>query len=97
MSGMVPVYTACLAGVHFQTSDNVQLGGFLLEEVITKLWQELDVIRARDSADATSDDIASKEACNLMLVLCYLYNFGVAHSLLMYDVIRNLIRTFHRG
>lgn len=94
MSGMVPVYTACLAGVHFQTSDNVQLGGFLLEQVITKLWQELDVIRVRDPSDATGEDIASKEACNLMLMLCYLYNFGVAHSLLMYDVVRNLIQHF---
>lgn len=96
MSGMIPTYVACLAGIHVQTSDNVQLGGFLLEQVITRLWQELATIRSNDddAVDAAGDDTASKETCNLVLVLGYLYNFGVAHCSLMYDVIRNLIDNF---
>ena len=91
MSGMIPMYTACLAGVHVQTSDSIQLGGFLLEEIIIRLWQELATIRSNNDSEAGIDDASSKEACNLMLVLCYLYNFSVAHCSLMYDLIRNII------
>jgi nucleolar MIF4G domain-containing protein 1 len=97
MSGMIPVYVACLAGVHVQTSDSIQLGGYLLEQVITKLWQELTTIQSKLSTpadDPLSDDGTTKEACNLLLVLCYLYNFGVAHCALIYDIIRNLIHRF---
>jgi nucleolar MIF4G domain-containing protein 1 len=99
MTGMIPVYVACLAGVHLQTSDSVQLGGYLLEQVITKLWQKLATIRSKDVAelvvdDPTQDDGMSKETCNLLLVLCYLYNLGVAHCSLMYEIIRNFIDHF---
>jgi nucleolar MIF4G domain-containing protein 1 len=98
MSGMIPVYVACLAGVHLQTSDNIQLGGYLLEQVITKLWQAIAMIRSQHATmadgDPLQDDGTTKEACNLLLVLCYLYNFGVAHCALMYEIIRNLIHHF---
>ena len=96
MSGMIPVYAACLSGVHVQTSDNVQLGGYLLEQVITLLWGELATIRSKKQGESSTDDDAtvSKDASNLMLMLCYMYNFSVAHCTLVYDVIRSLIEHF---
>jgi len=97
MTGMIPVYVACLVGVHVQTGDTVQLGGFLIEHVVTKLWSELQSSRLSSSHDAAvtpSDVEVNKEVCNLMLVLCYLYNYSMVHSTFMYDVIRHFINHF---
>jgi hypothetical protein len=40
MLGMIPVYVASLAGVHFQTGDTVQLGGYLIEQMIVRLMED---------------------------------------------------------
>lgn len=97
MTGMIPVYVACLAGIHIQTGDKVQLGGYLMEHVVTMLWNDLQLSRIQDidKEVGTAEEIeVDKEICNLMLVLCYLYNFGIVHSTFMYDVIRHFIEHF---
>jgi nucleolar MIF4G domain-containing protein 1 len=97
MAGMIPVYVACLAGIHIQTGDSVQLGGFLMEHVLTKLWNDLQLSRTQDSdkeVGIAGDIEVNKEICNLMLVFCYLYNFGIVHSSFTYDVIRHFIEHF---
>lgn len=96
MSGFIPVYVSCMVGVHFQTGDQVQLGGYLLEQLITQLWKELSAARIgrEDDSNAAEDEFISKEASNLTLVLCYLYNYGIVHCTFLYDVIRELIEHF---
>jgi nucleolar MIF4G domain-containing protein 1 len=89
MVTMIPVYTGCLAGVHLQTGDNVQLGGYLVEHIVSRLWK----VRKLEAEGGSEDDI-SKEASNLMLCICYLYNFGSVHSSLMFDMVRSFIESF---
>jgi nucleolar MIF4G domain-containing protein 1 len=84
MSGMIPVYVACLAGVHFQTGETVQLGGHLIEQMICRLMK----VRKEESEEE------SKEASNLILCICYMYNFGLVHSGFMFDIVRTLIESF---
>ena len=97
MTGMIPVYVACLAGVHVQSGDNVQLGSYLMEHVVTKLWLDLQAsrIQCTDTETTNNDDVlVNRQICNLMLVLCYLYNYSIVHSTFMYSVIRHLIEKF---
>jgi len=98
MKGMIPAYLACIIGVHIQSNDTVQVGEYLLEAVVTELWSELDAFRGRGSNDDADQglpsEIVSKHICNRMLILCYLYNFGIVHCSFMYSVIRHLIEKF---
>lgn len=97
MTGMIPVYVACLAGVHVQSGDNVQLGGYLMENVVTKLWSDLQASRIQCTdfeTDNNDDVLMNRQICNLMLILCYLYNYSIVHSTFMYNVIRHLIENF---
>jgi len=36
----------------------------------------------------------NKEASNLLLIVCYLYNYGAVHGTLMYDLVRDFIANF---
>jgi len=95
MTGLIPVYTACITGVHIQTGDTVQLGEYILENVIVELLDRLK--ESREASQSTDDDqkeMENKHICNLMLVLCYLYNYGVVHCSFIYDIIRQLIENF---
>lgn len=98
MTGLIPVFMACLVGVHIQTGDTVQISEFILETAVSELWKELAAFRKRGSDDTVEDEVpaevASKRICNRMLVLCYLYNYNVVHCSFMYDVIRHLIDEF---
>ncbi len=95
MTGLIPVYTACITGVHIQTGDTVQIGEFILENVVLEL---LDCLKESREASQNSDDdqkeMETKQICNLMLVLCYLYNYGIVHCSFIYDIIRHLIENF---
>jgi nucleolar MIF4G domain-containing protein 1 len=103
MTGLIPVYTACLTGVHLQTGDTVQVGEAILEYVVVEMWQQLENWRKTSPSDKDDNDdddktfqkeIKSKHICNLILILSYLYNYNVVHCSLMYDVIRHLIDKF---
>ena len=103
MTGLIPVYVACLVGVHVQTGDTVQLGEFLLEMVVLEFWKNLETARKdmkkgsrnkESNDDDTVVDMKKKETCNLMLVLCYLYNYNIVHCSFLYDLIRSLIENF---
>jgi nucleolar MIF4G domain-containing protein 1 len=98
MTGLIPVYMACLTGVHVQTSDTIQVGETLLEYVVVELWQQLKFCRNNNFADTEDEmhqkEIKSKHICNLILVLAYLYNFNLVHCSFMYNVIRHLISNF---
>lgn len=96
MSSLIPIYMACVAGVHFQVGDKAQLGGFTLEQVVLELWQYLENARqlSQSNADGGGDIHTDKEGPNLMLIICYLYNYNIAHCTLMYDIIRHFIKGF---
>ena len=104
MSGLIPIYVACASGVHVQTGDDVQLGGYLLEHIVLDLLNELEEARNVQEDDDTAieyDDgagdesvLSNKRPCNLVLILCYLYNYNIVHCALMYDLIRELIENF---
>jgi nucleolar MIF4G domain-containing protein 1 len=98
MTGLIPVYVACVVGVHCQTGDTVQLGEYLLEMTVTELWKDIETLRSGNTDGGTEGDVLnerkSKPVCNLMLVLCYLYNYSIVHCSFMYDMIRNLIENF---
>jgi nucleolar MIF4G domain-containing protein 1 len=103
MTSLIPIYMACVSGVHFQAGDAVQLGGFVIEKVVLELWEEMK--KKKDSSDLPdsssqhelddSDPLhSSKEASNLMMIICYLYNYNTIHCSLMYDIVRRLIKSF---
>jgi nucleolar MIF4G domain-containing protein 1 len=100
MVGLIPVYIAALCGVHFIKGDAVQVGEYIMEKVVLNLWRELQSTRDKSlpSDDPTvlisDDDLVAKETSNLTLCLCYLYNFGVVHCSLLYDIVRDLIASF---
>jgi nucleolar MIF4G domain-containing protein 1 len=98
MTGLIPAYVAAITGVHIEKGDTAQLGEFLIEKTVLEIWKKLEVIRSvnsqNDSPLGEESLTVNKETSNLILVLCYLYNFGVVHCSLIYDAIRNLIESF---
>lgn len=98
MKGMIPVYVGCMIGAHIQTGDTVQIGEYMIEAVVSELWNDLEKFRRRNPTDTTDEslpaEIASKHICNRMLILCYLYNFNIVHCSFMYDIVRHLIEKF---
>ncbi|KAL7578336.1 hypothetical protein ACA910_012742 [Epithemia clementina (nom. ined.)] len=103
MTGLIPLYAAALVGVHIQKGDAAHLGEFIIERAVTEFDKELQRERAttqdetKDGESNTPNDESmptDKRVFNLMLLLCYLYNFDIVHCSLIYDVIRDLIISF---
>ena len=96
MSGLIPVYAAALVSVHVQKGDSAQLGEYIMEMTVSSLFKSLPVERERRGTSQPDEVSGSetREGSNLMLILCYLYNFDLVHCGLMYDVIRDLIKSF---
>jgi nucleolar MIF4G domain-containing protein 1 len=98
MTGLIPVYIASIVGVHMQTGDTVQLGEYVFESVVTELWKELEDSRQQNSDEGGREnepvEIEKRRICNLMLILCCLYNYNIVHCSFMYDIVRHLIENF---
>lgn len=97
MSGLIPLYIGSMAGVHWLGGDSIQLGGNLVELSITKLFNSLKKGRSKSNSEgenAQENELINKEASNLLLIVCYLYNYGVIHCSLIYDLIRDFIANF---
>jgi len=97
MSGLIPIYIACVSGVHYQIGDVVQLGGDIIERAILSLWDELKKFRdnaTSSTGSSSTTEHISKEASNYMLIICYLYNYSVVHCTLIYDLVLNFIQHF---
>jgi nucleolar MIF4G domain-containing protein 1 len=97
MAGLIPVYVASIVGAHIQTGDTVQIGEYMLEQVVTEMWKGLQQLRKEETQDedvGVAEELENKSACNLTLILCYLYNFNFVHCSFMYDIIRHLINEF---
>ena len=101
MSGLIPLYIGSMAGVHWLGGDGVQFGGSLVEWSVSKLMDSLNRGRGSESAGINNEngqeqkhDMINKEASNVLLIACYLYNYGVIHCSLIYDLIRDFIKHF---
>jgi nucleolar MIF4G domain-containing protein 1 len=99
MTGLIPVYVACIVGVHIQTGDIVQVGESILESIVVDLWKALETCRNRvidmtEGNEKEPNDGENKQICNMMLMLGYLYNYNIVHCSFMYDVVRHLIENF---
>ena len=99
MVGLIPVYTACITGVHIQTGDTVQVGENMLERIVVELLDRLKVSRetSPDDTDDNRKDTENKQISNMMLFLGYLYNYGIVHCSFLYDIIRHLIENFSQA
>lgn len=98
MVNLIPLYIACISAVYIQLPDSVQLGAFIIEKLVIELWKELKCIRKSQKntiqISVENEDHITKEVPNLMLMLCYFYNYNVINCRLIYDLIRDLIQSF---
>ena len=94
MSGLIPLYIGAMAGAHWLGGDNIQLGSYLVEWSVVKLFACLRGGREPEGLSNPDEKVANKEASNLLLITCYLYNYGVCHCSLIYELVRDLIESF---
>ena len=95
MKGLIPLYIAAVAGVHWIAGDRIQLGGCLIEWSVKQFYESLTKGRCRKGdSDVEGNEFVNKEASNTILIISYLYNYGVMHCTLMYDLIKHLIKNF---
>ena len=94
MSGLIPLYIAAISGVHWIEGDKIQLGGCVIEWSVKHLHESLEKGRHRSTDDSEVYEFINKEASNALLVACYLYNYGVVHCTLIYDIVKDLIENF---
>jgi nucleolar MIF4G domain-containing protein 1 len=100
MKGLVPTHTALVGGVHMAGGGG---GGELGAHVLERVCQEYHTARKRLLALGDGDggeDEEEREAVeaglarrldNLVLILAYLYSFGVVACTLVYGLIRELV------
>lgn len=95
MTGLTPLYAAAIVGVHVQKGDMAHLGAFILEMTVTELYKALPNQREKKMTDlnAQDDGLSEKNTANLILLICYLYNFDGVHCNLLYDIVRDLIKS----
>ena len=104
MSGLIPLYIGAMAGVHWLGGDGIQLGGNLVEWSVVRLFDSLTKgrqskpnnleLEEEEDGQQQQHDMINKEASNLLLIVCYLYNYGVIHCTLIYDLVRDFIKNF---
>ena len=98
LENLIPLYACLISGLHNALGRNV--GAFVLEKVVTKFisvkHEKQEKGEDDDQSSQSEDDesIFSKAGSNLILLLCYFYNFHTVHCILMYDIIKNLIESF---
>lgn len=93
MSGLIPLYVAAMAGLHWLGGDGIQLGGCLIEWAVRELHESL--VKSRQSSDPQDvNEKMNKEGSNYLLIVCYLYNYGVLHCTLIYGLVRDLVESF---
>ena len=91
LRNLIMVYAALIAGAHIRMG--VRIGAKMLEAIVMRLRDaaQLPSTASPDMLEEFTDKSVSdgdaKEARNLMLLLSYLYLFGVAHADLVLDVL----------
>ncbi|CAM9595920.1 unnamed protein product, partial [Discosporangium mesarthrocarpum] len=93
MMSLIPSFAAVIAALHITLGADV--GGHFLEAIAHCLKQELVKAKPAATVGGTWAGFRSRGAgSNLILLLGYLYNLGVAHCTLVYDLVRLLVEDF---
>ena len=90
---MLPFITVCsalLTGLFH--SIGVEIGGYAVETYVKRLETVLTDVRSRP--DAVNEATESKESINLLLLVGFMYNFGIISCDLIYDLFRSLVKSF---
>ncbi len=96
MSGLIPLYIGAISGVHWHSGDGIMLGGCLAEWSVLELFSSLKNGRnfVGTIQENEKHESINKETSNILLIVCYLYNYGVIHCSLIYDMVRDFIQNF---
>ncbi|CBN78669.1 conserved unknown protein [Ectocarpus siliculosus] len=99
MTTLIPSFTAVIAALNISLGADV--GGFFLEiiakELKAEVWGATGEGRAGTGCAGGSGSArrgGRGTGSNLLLLLAYLYNYGVAHCTLVYDIIGLLVDAF---
>lgn len=106
MKALIPVYAALVAGCHFTGGGGV--GAFVLERLCREYDERRKKMGALEKADKEGKEIGqtkrkqreeeeeeeslAREADNIVLLLAYLYAYGVVACGLVYELIRELVQ-----
>lgn len=100
MAPLTKVGGALVAALYHSVGSEV--GGFFVEKLVCKLMDSVEkekrqISESTDTQPGTEDDDdgrTSKVPVNLMLFVMMLYNFGVVHCTLVYDLFRSFVDSF---
>ncbi|EEY67670.1 uncharacterized protein PITG_18184 [Phytophthora infestans T30-4] len=99
MAPLIKVVGALVAALYHSIGSEV--GGFFVEKLVRKLMDSVEEEKKQlsESTDTSHDDDddagrTSKVPVNLMLFVMMLYNFGVVHCTLVYDLFRSFVDSF---
>ncbi|EGZ28953.1 hypothetical protein PHYSODRAFT_322555 [Phytophthora sojae] len=100
MAPLIKVGGALVAALYHSVGSEV--GGFFVEKLVRKLMDSVEKEKkqlsenagAQHGEDEDGDGRTSKEPVNLMLFVMMLYNFGVVHCTLVYDLFRAFVDSF---
>lgn len=98
MTSLIKVCSALVAALYH--SVGTEVGGFFVEKIVRQLNDAVEATKSQETsvvAAGGDDDEAgetSKEPVNLVLFVAMLYNFGVVHCTLVYDLFRSLVTSF---
>ena len=94
MLPLISVCSALIAGL-FNTI-GTEIGGYALELYVTKMVQAINDNRQTGQRATADDDAAevSKRSINFLLLIIFMYNFGVVQCVLIYDIFRMLVEGF---
>ncbi|POM59001.1 Mif4g ma4 domain containing hypothetical protein [Phytophthora palmivora] len=101
MAPLIKVGGALVAALYHSVGSEV--GGFFVEKLVRKLMDSVEEEKKQlsESSDTHHDDDddedsgrTSKVPVNLMLFVMMLYNFGVVHCTLVYDLFRSFVDSF---
>lgn len=94
MTPLIKICAALIAALFHSVGSEV--GGFFIEKFVLEMVDSIKAAASAAAAVADEDDEAttSREPVNLMLFVCMLYNFGVVHCTLVYDLFRSFVDSF---
>ncbi|KZP00620.1 ARM repeat-containing protein [Calocera viscosa TUFC12733] len=89
LDSFVILYAALIASL--TKIVGIEFGASFLFDLVTSYQKHYSALPAAEVADVATEDERGKECTNLIVLLSELYNFQVISSVLLYDVIRDLL------
>lgn len=97
MTPLIKVCGALVAALYH--SVGTEVGGFFIEKVVRRMMESVEEARAEGESEQPTDEgeeqaTTSREPVNLVLFVAMLYNFGLVHCTLVYDLFRAFVESF---